>query len=385
VTLAVAFGGPGLEAAAARADHTHAASGNGNTKVGEAALDSNTSGTLNTAIGFYALANASAGVANTAVGDAAARDLVSGSFNTAVGADALVNHFSGDRNTAVGYRTALNGGARNTALGAEALSLADVGGAVGTLDNTAVGERALRETWGNNNTAVGSAALDVVNAGDDNVAVGANALGAVTSGANNIAVGTGAGGALTSGSDNIFIGHPGVATDSSTIRIGRAFTHTRFFVNGVRGITTGNNNAQTVVIDSAGQLGTVSSSRRTKFDIADLDSAVTAGLQALRPVQFRYRQAFADGSTPLQYGLIAEEVQEVLPELVATDDEGQPASVKYHVLPALLLADVQRLERERQTLHETVAEQRRAIDAPTMDLAALRAQMDRLVAAAGNR
>ena len=147
-------------------------------------------------------------------------------------------------------------------------------------------------------------------------------------------------------------------------------------------MTTGLNNAQTVVIDSAGQLGTVSSSLRTKVDIAELEPSVTSALHRLRPVQFRYRQAFADGSTPIQYGLIAEEVQDVLPELVATDDEGQPASVKYHVLPALLLADVQRLERERQALAVTVAEQRRAMEALSADLATLRGQMDELAAAA---
>jgi hypothetical protein len=81
-------------------------------------------------------------------------------------------------------------------------------------------------------------------------------------------------------------------------------------------VTTGFDNGQ-AVIDTPGQLGTISSSRRTKFDTADLPSPVTAALQSLRPVQFRYLQAFADGSIPLQYGLVAEEVQEALPALAA--------------------------------------------------------------------
>jgi hypothetical protein len=71
---------------------------------------------------------------------------------------------------------------------------------------------------------------------------------------------------------------------------------------------------------------------------------VTSAVARLRPVSFRYKQPFADGSTPVQYGLIAEEVQQVLPELIAYDDQGEPATVKYHVLPSLLLAEVQRLQ-----------------------------------------
>src|SRR5690606_20560819 len=129
----------------------------------------------------------------------------------------------------------------------------------------------------------------------------------------------------------------------------------------IRGVTTGVNNAVPVVIDSAGQLGTVSSSRRTKFDIANLDAPVTEALHQLRPVQFRYRQAFADGSTPLQYGLIAEEVNEVLPALVALGEDGTPETVKYHVLPSLLLADVQRLARERLRLETALEQERRRL------------------------
>lgn len=194
------------------------------------------------------------------------------------------------------------------------------------------------------------------------------------------------GSVLSAGSFNIYVGaQAGGATESNTIRVGRSAQQTRAFIAGIRGTTTGNNNAQTVVIDGAGQLGTVSSSRRTKFDIAGLDAAVTSALQALRPVQFRYRRAFADGSTPLQYGLIAEEVQDVLPELVATDHEGQPASVKYHVLPALLLADVQRLERERQALQAEVAGQRRAIGELIAELARMTARLDRLTSAMSER
>ena len=172
---------------------------------------------------------------------------------------------------------------------------------------------------------------------------------------------------LQSGSFNLYLQHPGAASESNTTRIG--YTQTRAFVSGVYGVTTGVSNAQMVVIDAAGQLGTISSSRRTKFDIASLPTSVTAALHDLRPVQFRYRQPFADGSTPIQFGLIAEEVEAALPALVVRDAEGQPVSVKYQDLPALLLADVQRLERERRA-------QDQAIEALRDELAALRARLE---------
>ncbi len=207
--------------------------------------------------------------------------------------------------------------------------------------------------------------------GERNVGLGSSSLGSLSTGDNNVAIGHAAGFLLTSGSDNIYLSNPGLATDNGTVRLGNAL-HTRMFAAGIRGVTTGVNNALAVVVDSAGQLGTISSSRRTKFDIAGLDMSVTEALQRLRPVQFRYLQAFADGSTPIQYGLIAEEVQEVLPELVALDDAGEPASVKYHVLPALLVAEVQRLERERAALEAEMQDQARGLAELRAELAALR-------------
>lgn len=182
-----------------------------------------------------------------------------------------------------------------------------------------------------------------------------------------MALGLGAGLMLTTGSDNVHIASHAVSTaETGHVRIGTMGQHSAFFAQGIRGVTTNNNNAQPVLIDSAGQLGTASSSRRTKFDIDTLDTAVVAAVQRLRPVQFRYIKPFADGSTPLQYGLVAEEVADVLPELVVTDGAGSPESVKYHVLPSLLLAEVQRLERER-------AQQAAALVALRSELLALRA------------
>ena len=318
VTLTVSFGGTGSTSLAARADHTHAAG---------AAAD------LNTAVGDGALAAVAVG----------------GSQNTAIGFDSLAASTTGIWNTAVGNRSLEDNvdGARNVALGASALR---------------------SNVSGTNNTAVGTGALEFLASGDRNHALGYLALRNLTSGASNVGIGDLAGASLTTGSDNIYIQNSGFANESATLRIGRS-SLTRAFIEGIRGTTTGFANAVAVVIDSSGQLGTVSSSRRFKDDIHDL-GGIGQRLQHLRPVRFRYTKPFADGSTPVQYGLIAEEVAEVLPELVAYDADGQPATVMYHVLPSLLVEEVQRLERERQML----ADELHALKA---DLAALRASLAR--------
>jgi hypothetical protein len=179
------------------------------------------------------------------------------------------------------------------------------------------------------NTAVGAGALQHELYGYRNTAIGENALSDNFGGSDNIAVGYSA----------------GSANDNGTIRIGTPGTQTSFFAAGVRGVTTGNNNAVPVMIDSNGQLGTVNSSRRFKEDIEDMGDA-SSGLLRLRPVTFRYRQPFADGSKPIEYGLIAEEVEEVYPDLVARSADGQVETVKYQVLDSMLLNEAQKQARQ---------------------------------------
>jgi len=145
--------------------------------------------------------------------------------------------------------------------------------------------------------------------------------------------------------------------DNGGIRIGTQGTNpinqTSFFAAGIRGVTTGNNDAIPVVIDSNGQLGTVSSSRRFKEDINDMDT-VSSGLMRLRPVTFRYQKPFADGSKPIQYGLIAEEVADVYPDLVAYSADGQIETVKYQVLDSMLLNELQKEHKQLQEQAETI-------------------------------
>ena len=172
------------------------------------------------------------------------------------------------------------------------------------------------------------------------------ALSRNTTGNNNTAIGSGAGVSAT-GSDNIYVNHPGSSGESNTIRIGNG--QRRAFIAGIRGVTPGVADAVPVRIDSRGQLGTVSSSRRFKDEIRDMGEA-SSGLQRLRPVTFRYKQAFADGARPLDYGLIAEEVAEVYPDLVTYGADGQLETVQYDKLITMLLNELQNQHRLIQDL-----------------------------------
>jgi len=188
--------------------------------------------------------------------------------------------------------------------------------------------------------------------GEINTAIGYNALFRNT-GSGNIALGQAAGVLLTTGNDNIDIGNQGVAGESGTIRIGQALVQTTgTFIAAIRGVTTGNMDAVPVVIDSAGQLGTVSSSRRFKKEIKPMEQASKAIL-SLQPVTFQYK---SDRTGTAQFGLIAEEVAKVDPALVVRDAKGEIYSVRYEAVNAMLL-------NEFLKEHRTVQEQQKQIKA----------------------
>lgn len=278
---------------------------------------------------------------------------VAGHINSASGyliGEELVLTFPGGisgENIALGFGALLNNssGTFNTALGENALLQNTTGS-----NNTATGASALGVSTGSENTATGANALAGNTSGSENTAIGLDALSNNTTGTNNTAVGFVAGSNVTVGSNNIHIGNPGLSSDSGVIRIG-SLSQTSFFVTGVRGVTTGGDDAVPVVIDSGGQMGTVNSSRRFKEDIRDMGEA-SQGLMRLRPVTFRYQKPFADGSKPMQYGLIAEEVADVYPDLVAHSSDGQIETVKYQVLDSMLLNEVQRQQAEIQELEK---------------------------------
>jgi hypothetical protein len=356
-------GGLGSENTALGVSALLSATGGGNTATGHGALMSNTTGIQNTATGDDVLIDNTTGSNNTASGLDALAFNTTGNNNTATGASALLANTTGGNNTASGNQALFNNskGFNNTASGFQALESNTTGsdntasGDAALFSNTigsanmASGEDALKlNTKGTDNTASGEAALFNNTTGNDNTASGFSALAFNTTGSNDIAIGFQAANNVSGGnSNNIHIGSAGSSTDNSLIRIGTKGTQKKFFVAGVSGVTTGQNNAVPVLIDSNGQLGTVSSSRRFKEDIHDMGGA-SQGLMRLRPVTFRYKKPFDDGTKPIQYGLIAEEVAEVYPDLVARSADGQIETVKYQLLDPMLLNEVQRQHAETQ-------------------------------------
>ena len=238
-----------------------------------------------------------------------------GNNNTATGYTALHSNTTGDRNVAIGQQTLFS------------------------------------NTEGDNNVALGASALLNNMTGDNNVALGFSALSNNT-GTANIAIGNSAGAALTMGNSNIDIGSNvvGVAGEANTLRIGQSTFTT--FIAGIRGVTTGNANAIPVLIDSAGQLGTTSSSRRFKKEIQPMDE-VSETILALKPVTFHYK---TDATNTPQFGLIAEEVAQVNADLVVRDDKGDIYTVRYDAVNAMLLNEFLKEHRKVQNLETTVAE-----------------------------
>ena len=263
-------------------------------------------------------------------------------------------HTFGTNNTFVGATAGnffMTGAGANTATGFSTLS----GLTTGT-NNTASGAAALQaNTEGSVNTAMGAVSLQFNSTGDQNTATGHAALNQNTTGSFNVGVGTNAGFSATTGSNNIYLGAwvMGVAGESNTMYLGRQGTQSKAFIAGVRGITTVNPDAIPVMIDSAGQLGTVSSSRRFKEEIRDMADA-SRRLFELRPVTFRYRQAYGDGSKPIQYGLVAEEVGEAFPELAVRNAAGDVETVHYETLSVLLLNELQKQQKEMQRQRERI-------------------------------
>jgi len=325
-----------------------------NTAVGNNALEDNTGGAYNAASGVYALQNNTTGDANTASGYSALLANTTGDFNTASGASALALNTTGNNNTATGTGALqLNTtGNNNTASGYWALFSNTIGA-----NNTALGYQALySNSTGQANTAVGYQALqNNTSAGGGNTAVGGQALQNNT-GYGNIAIGSAAGYFNTSGSDNIYVGSSGSSGDNGAIRIGNLGIASSFFVQGVYGFSA--IGGVPVYVNGNGQLGTMNSSRRFKEQITDMGDSSSKLLQ-LRPVNFFYKPEYDDGSHLLQYGLIAEEVAKVYPEMVAYDKDGQVLTVRYQLLAPMLLNEVQK---QSAQLQKQAAENRKLED-----------------------
>jgi hypothetical protein len=308
---------------------------------------------------------------NTAEGQNALNSLTSGVGNTGVGFRSLFANTTGNLNTASGAGTLLlNTGDNNTATGALAL-LSNTTGVASTANGALA---LLSNTTGANNTAVGERALRNNNTGGFNTAIGGAALLNNVTGTFNIALGVSAGQLIT-GDFNIDIGNGGVGGEDATIRIGGG-NQDRTFIAGIRGVATGNNNAVNVVIDSAGQLGTVSSSKRFKHNIKGMDCASEA-IHALKPVTFHYK---SDASGTPQFGLIAEEVAEVNPNLVVRDKDGEIYTVRYDAVNAMLLNEFLKEHHKVQELEATIAQLKSTVSGQQVDAARQQKQIEALSA-----
>ena len=274
------------------------------------------------------------GAQNTAIGRGALRANRQGSFNTGVGAGVLEANVNGVRNTATGF---------------DALT---------------------RNAAGSDNTANGERVLSSLTQGSGNTAMGANALFNLTGGNSNIAIGAEAGYSLTTGNNNIYIGNKGVASEFNTIRIGTP-GNARTFIGGINGAVV---SGPPVVVNAGGQLGIATSSQRFKDEIKPMDKASEAIL-ALKPVSFCYKKDIDPPGTP-QFGLVAEDVEKVNPDLVMRDKEGKPFTVRYDAVNAMLLNEFLKAHRKIEKHGAAIVRQQEQIDALAAGLQKVSARLE---------
>ena len=345
-----------------------------NTATGAAGLLLNGDGTQNCAYGTNALVYNGFGVTGA-------------DFNNGFGAFALYNNSDGYQNNAVGNHALFENlhGAGNTAVGDLALQNNDSSGnAFGNI-NTAVGAQALfANVDGDSNNAVGYSALGNLTTGDQNNVVGTYAL-VNSEGAANVAVGDSAFMNSTTGSfntiigwqagtntgvdgqDDIYIGAtsgPPSGAENGTIRIGDPGFVSACWIAGIAGQTA--SGGSPVYITATGKLGTLTSSARYKDNIKPMDKA-SESIFALNPVTFRYKKAIDANSTP-QFGLVAEQVAKVNPDLVVRDPNGKPYTVRYEAVNAMLLNEFLKEHRTVQEQQAQIALQKNQIEALTASL-----------------
>ena len=322
--------------------------GTDNTALGFNALLSNTSGYHNTGIGSQALTSNTVGVDNIAIGWQTLLSTEDGNSNVAIGYQALYQNISGNSNIAIG-NLALNAntGSANIAIG----SFTGENNTTGTT-NTAVGFNTMHlNITGSGNCAFGNDALNSNSQGSNNTAIGVGAL-LETLGSNNVGLGYLAGQYIGIGSDNIEIGNDGLPSDSRTIRIGAKQVHRKTFIAGINGATVPT--GVPVIVDANGHLGTTTSSGRFKEAIKPMDKT-SETILALKPVTFRYKHELDPDGIP-QFGLVAEDVEKVNPDLVARDEQGKPYTVRYEAVNAMLL-------NEFLKAHRKLEEQQKEIEA----------------------
>jgi len=331
-----------------------------NTAEGDGALQSLTSGASNTAVGFDALFSDTAGSNNTATGIGALGSNTSGSDNTAIGFGALLFNTTGPNNTAIGFQALFvnNTGFENAAIGSRALFANTTG-----FHNTADGFFALsRNTTGNHNTANGDEALGGNTTGNFNTTDGAHSLESNTIGSGNTALGFGAGDNVTTANNVICIG----------AGINGANVSNSCFIGSVFGQSSSGGAA--VFINSSGKLGTITSSRRFKEEVRPMAQASEV-LFALKPVIFRYKKEIEPQKIP-QFGLVAEDVEAVNPDLVVRDKDGKVNTVRYEAINAMLLNEFLKEHRAVRELKQEISALAAIVKEQTAQIQKMSARID---------
>ena len=333
---------PGANTAEGNDALFHLTTGSDNTAIGFQALFSNLNGHDNTALGFDALISNTTGYANTAAGVVALYSNTTGYNNTAIGVQALNNNNVGVSNTATGFAALGNNtsGGNNTATGFNALRFNETG-----FQNTASGWQALQNNaTGFRNTADGSQAL-YNNSGSNNVGLGFNAGFNLTTGTNNVCIGSGV------------LGNAG---ESNTTRIRNVYAS----------VASG----RAVYVNSDNKIGTLISSRRFKDEIRPMDKASEAIL-VLKPVTFRYKKEI-EPNRAIMFGLIAEEVEQVDPELVTHNDKGEAETVRYDAVNAMLLNEFLKEHKTVQQQGQTIARLEKQLETVTATLQKVSSQLE---------
>ncbi len=334
------------------------------TAEGTKALQSLTSGSANTAVGWFSLFSNTAGSFNTATGAGTLLFNIADE-NTAFGAATLLFNTTGAQNTAVGVAALLNNtnGGANTAIGEGVLRSNTEGS-----ENTASGFFALlSNTVGNNNTAIGMFALGSHSSGNSNTAIGWNALPSDSTGFSNVALGAAAGGNVMTAHDVICIGTNVIGEDISN----------SCYIGSIFGATSSSGSA--VFINSSGKLGTTTSSRRFKEEIKPMDHASEA-LFSLKPVSFHYNKEI-DPTGTSQFGLVAEDVGKVNPDLIVRDKEGKPYSVRYDQVNAMLLNEFLKEHRKVEEQQATITQLKSAVARQEKNFQATAAQQQQQIEA----
>jgi len=354
---------PGLQAVVPPPDGCYS---NFTTAEGCQALNALTTGTGNTAMGSYSLFLNTTGNFNTGIGTVSLL-INTADNNTAVGTRSLLLNTTGSENTAVGANALLHNdsGSENNAFGSSAL-FSNVDG----FFNNAHGRSALTNNTGSENNAFGDLALENTTTGSSNTAIGDDALRSNVDGSGNIAIGDEAGTGLNPSVSNcIAIGAPGdgpFADLDSTC-----------FIGSIYGEAVSDPGTQTAVfVDQYNVVGIFNSSRRFKHDIKPMDKA-SETLHRLKPVTFKFN---SDWKGTTQYGLIAEEVAEVDPQLVVRGKDGEVQTVHYEHINNMLLNEFLKEHKKVQELTATVAQQQKGMEILTAQLKEHAAQIQKVSA-----